>query len=382
MNIIGIVVEYNPFHNGHLYQINKVKEIYPDSTIIVVMSSSFTQRGEVSILDKWTKTKIALEFVDLVVELPYAYSVQSADTFAYYAIKILNELKIDTLVFGSESADINKLEKIASSQINNAQIDSKVKSYLKEGLNYPTSLAKAIDDVINLRVDTPNDILAISYIKAILEINDKINVRPILRNTKYEDITLTDKIISATKVRYKIKNKEKIKSYVPDITYKYIKDIKLDYDKYFSLLKYKILSENNLFQYLDVDKNIESRIVSKINISNDLQSLIKNIKSKSYSFNRISRMLNHILIGFTKEDKDRFKTLEYIRILGFTNKGKLHLNRIKKNTSIKVLSKFNKNYELLKYELKVSIIYSILTNNLSLIEKEYKNSPIIKDHKE
>jgi cytidyltransferase-like protein len=377
MNVIGIVVEYNPFHNGHLYQINKVKGMFPNSIIIVVMSSSFTQRGEVSILDKWSKTEIALNYgIDLIVELPYVYSTQSADTFAYYSIKILNELKIDTLVFGSESADIDKLIKIASSQINNEELNNKVKTYLKSGLNYPTSLSNAINDLINLKVDTSNDILAISYIKAILEINNNINIKPILRNNEYKDKFLTDKIISATKIREKNKNKEEVKNYVPSLTYKYIKNINIDYDKYFSLLKYKILSENNLSQYLDVDKDIESTIKSSILISNNLESLINNIKSKRYTFNRINRMLNHIFVGFTKEDKEKFKELDYIRILGFSYEGKRHLNKIKKDLNMKLLSKFNKNYELLKYELKVTKLYSIIVNDEKLIKEEYQSTPI------
>ena len=136
MHIIGLIAEYNPFHNGHLYQINKIKEKYPDSILIAVVSSSFTQRGDVSILDKWTKTQIALDNgIDIVVELPYVYATQSSDIFANGAVTILNKLGIDTLVFGTESDNIDTIASIAELQLNNQEYDNLVKKYLKEGLN-------------------------------------------------------------------------------------------------------------------------------------------------------------------------------------------------------------------------------------------------------
>ena len=130
MHIIGLIAEYNPFHNGHLYQINKIKEKYPDSILIVVVSSSFTQRGDVSILDKWTKTQIALDNgIDIVVELPYVYATQSSDIFANVAVTILNKLGIDTLVFGTESDNIDTIASIAELQLNNQEYDNLVKKY-------------------------------------------------------------------------------------------------------------------------------------------------------------------------------------------------------------------------------------------------------------
>ena len=122
MKIIGIIAEYNPLHFGHIYQLNKIKELYPDSLIIVITNSFFTQRGDVSILNKKNKTKLVLENnIDLIVELPFAYSTQSADIFAEGALKILNILNIDTLVFGSESNNIQKLTTIATTQLNNKE---------------------------------------------------------------------------------------------------------------------------------------------------------------------------------------------------------------------------------------------------------------------
>ena len=168
MKIIGIIAEYNPFHLGHLYQIKKVKEKYPDSIVIVVISSSFTQRGDISLLNKWDKTKIALDNgIDLVIELPFVYATQSSDIFAKGAIEILNNLKIDTLIFGTERDNIKDLELLADIQINNKEYQKKVKEYLNKGSNYATATNKALEDITNIKVDTPNDLLALSYIKQI-----------------------------------------------------------------------------------------------------------------------------------------------------------------------------------------------------------------------
>ena len=223
---VGIVVEYNPFHNGHIYQINEIKKIYKDASIVVVMSSSITMRGELSVLNKWQKTLVALDNgVDLVIELPSVFC-QSADTFAYNAIKLLNEVKIDVLVFGSESENIDELIKIAKIQMNNKKFDALVKSYMNKGLNYPTSLSNAIYELTHLKVDKPNDILAVSYIKSILEINSKIIIKPIKRTTDYNDILSNETIISATNIRNKYLNNVDFKNSVPNLTYKFMSENK------------------------------------------------------------------------------------------------------------------------------------------------------------
>ena len=164
---IGIICEYNPFHNGHLYHINKVKEMYKDCNIILVMSSSFLQRGDASLIDKWDKTSIALEYgVDIVIELPFVFSTQSADTFARGAIQILKNMNVDAIVFGSEINDIEILSKIANVQ-NEDSFNISVQKYMSDGVNYPTAISRTIKDMLNIKIDTPNDLLAVSYIKEI-----------------------------------------------------------------------------------------------------------------------------------------------------------------------------------------------------------------------
>lgn len=373
--VIGIIAEYNPFHNGHIYQIKKIKEKYPNSIIIVCTSSSFTQRGELSILNKWEKTKVSLlNGVDIVIELPYVYSTQSSDTFAKYGVSLLEKLHINYLCFGSESNDTTKLLEAAKTQINNTEFDNKVKLYMKEGYNYPTSLNNTLKELINYDIKEPNDLLAISYIKEIISNNYNIEVFNIKRTNSYHDLDLDNKIVSASNIRNKLLENKNIKDKVPKETYDILKNKSLE-NKYFEFLKYKIISETNLEKYVDVDEGLNVRIKKSINNSKSLDELIMNIKTKRYTYNRISRMLNHILCSFTKEENDKIKKLEYIRILGFTENGREYLNEIKDSIELPILNKYDtKKYKALEIEKRVTDIYSNIYDNI--IDQEIKNKPI------
>ncbi len=377
MKVIGIVVEYNPFHNGHLYQIKKIKEKYKDSLIIICMSSIFTQRGNISIINKWDKTLIALNNdIDIVLELPYIYATQSSDIFAHYAIKILNEFKIDTLCFGSETDDIEYLIKSAKAQ-NTKSFQNSVKEYMSEGINYPTALNKALKSTINYEIKEPNLLLALSYIKEI--INNKYNIElfNIKRTSNYHDNISNDNIVSSSNIRNKLLNNTDYKNEVPIEVYNILKN-KTFNNKYYEYLKYKIISENSLEKYLDVDEGLNKRIKTAITKSNSLDELILNIKTKRYTYNKISRMLCHILCSLTKEENNNTKNLEYIRILGFSKNGQKYINSIKKNISIPILNKYDTKYNALNIEKRATNVYSIIYEDI--INEETKNKPIKKDN--
>ena len=234
MDIIGIIAEYNPFHNGHIYHINKIKEMFPNSIIILVLNGYFLERGEISIESLESKTKCALlNKVDIVLELPFIFGSNSADTFSDKALEILNEMKVEKIVFGSESNDIDLLTKEAKNQLKE-NYSNKVKEYLDNGINYPT----ALNNALNSKINTPNDLLGLSYIKSIIK--NKYNIEPVLikRTSDYHDKKSNRNIISASNIREKIKNNRDIDKYVPDT--KYIN--KIDYELYFKLLKYKIIT--------------------------------------------------------------------------------------------------------------------------------------------
>lgn len=385
-HIVGIIAEYNPFHNGHLYHIEKLKEIFPESLIILVLGGNFTERGDVSILDKWDKTAIAIKYgIDLVVELPFPFSCASADIFAKGSIGILNHLGVTDLVFGSESDDIEGIKKLVETLLSNPDFDSLVQVYLRMGYNYPTSLSKALEDITGDCFKLPNDILGISYVKAIYSNNYKITPHTIKRTNDYHSKEL-DKmsirsISSATSIREALLNNKDIKDSVPSITYNYLKNKKIPkLDDYFNLLKYKIISSNDLTIYNLVDSGMETKLKKEILNSYSFDELINKVKSKNSTYAKISRMLIYILCDYTKKQAKEFREITYIRLLGFSNKGRDYLNKIKKDIDIPIISKFTREKDkMLEYEYQITKIYSLVFDKdeaKSLIEAEYKMKPI------
>ena len=368
MKKIGIIAEYNPFHNGHLHQINEIKKIFPDSLIIVILSGNFTQKGDVSIINKWDKTSIALDNnVDLVIENPFCFACEGADIFAHGAVSILNELNVDYLVFGSEINNINVLYNLAKTQVDNKEFDLKVKEYMDKGFNYPNSISKSLYDLTGYKIKEPNDTLGVSYIKEILKQKSSIIPYSIKRTNDYNSLNLDNDIVSASAIRNAIKEKKNIDKYIPNYEIKNPHFI----DEFFSLLKYKILVTKDLSIYQTVDEGIEFRIKKYINECNNLEELISKCKSKRYTYNRIKRMFIHILLEFTKEEALNNKDIKYIRVLGFNKNGKDYLNKIKKNIKLPILTKYN---ELLNIENRVTNIYNLIVKE----KPEYKNKIIIK----
>jgi len=357
MKVIGIIVEYNPFHNGHIYMLNKIKERYPNSIIIAILTGYFTQRGGISVLKKEDKIKYSLEYgIDIVLELPLIYAVQSADIFAYHSIKILNKLHIDTLIFGSECDDIDRLKRIVNKQ-DDKDFQTKVKYYLDEGENYPTAMSLALDEDFS---NSPNDLLGISYIKAINKINKDINIETIKRTVNYFGVDENTSIASAFIIRGNIIVGKDISIYTPCS-----KDIvNVSYGTYYKLLRTKILTDHHLEEYLDVSEGINFLMQKKIKYLNVFPEFIRSIKSKRYTYTRLCRMFIHILMGVTKDYKEE----DYLRILGFNNKGKKYLH------DINVVENYKGTYAY-ELELVSSCIYDMITQNKTYLY-EKRNRPI------
>ncbi len=381
MKSVGIICEYNPFHNGHIYHLDKVKELYPNHTIILAMSGNFTQRGDVSIINKWDKTKIALKYgVDIVVEIPYVFATESADKFAYAAVNLLNELGVEAIVFGSETNNVEKLEELANIQLYDKKYNKLVKEYIDEGINYPTALSKALFDITGKKIDKPNDILALSYIREINKLESDIKPVSIKRNNDYNSLELNDGMTSASSIRYALYNKENIENYIPEETEECL-DKPVFNEDYFSLLKYKILTEEDLSIYQTVDEGIENRLKKYIVNSKNLEEFILKIKTKRYTYNKLNRMFNHIMCNFTKEEAERLDEVEYIRILGFSYNGQDYLNKIKREIDLPIITRFTNEFEMLNIEYRATCVYATVMNEkdkIKLIESEYKNPPIIR----
>ena len=360
MQIIGLIAEYNPLHNGHIYQINKIRELYPDSLIILCLGSCFTQRGDISLLTKEDKVKMSLEYgIDIVIELPIIYTVQSADIFAYQSIKILNNFKINTLVFGSESNNIRLLKELAIKQ-DDLKYQEKVKEYLNNGFNYPSALAKALEVDFEFNA---NDLLGISYLKAINKTNPNIRAVTIKRTNNYLDTQSNDIIVSASNIRKRFFDNEDVSKFTPCNKLM----VKPNYALYFKMLKLKIMTSRDLDSYLDVSEGLDNLLKKVIMNCYSLEELILKIKTKRYTYNRLNRMFLHIVLGIKKDYQDEV----YLRILGFNKKGQeyIKLNNIKENY---------KNTDCYNLELKGSCLYDMLTNK-NTYQDEVKNTPIIKE---
>ena len=376
MESIGVIAEYNPFHNGHLYHLKKIKEKYQNSPIILIMTGNFTERGDVAVIDKWKRTEIALKYgADLVIELPFPFATQSADYFSYGALTLLENLKVTRLVFGSESNDLDTIELIAKTQNNNPDFDKLVKIYSKLGKNYPTAISLAIKDLTNKEITSPNDLLGVSYLKTILKYNYKIIPETIKRTNDYHAQELDNEISSATSLRKALKEKKDISPQIPESTTKYLTDLHF-IDDYFNLLKYKIITEKDLSIYNTVDEGIDKLLKKEILAATSYDDLINRIKSKRYTYNKLQRMLLHILCNFTKKEKEEFTKITYIRILGFNVQGQKYLNSIKKDLNLPLISKITKEKDpMLSFELETTKIYALnleANKQEELIKHEYQ----------
>ena len=400
MNITGIITEYNPFHNGHKFHLEESKKQTKSDGTICIMSGNFVQRGGPAIIDKWKRTKMALSNgVDLIIELPTFYAVSSAEFFAKGAVSILNSLNIvNNLFFGSEIGDAKALSEIAKVLVSE---DERFQNILKENLSLGLTFAKAREkslieylnsSEINNIITSSNNILGIEYIKAILKLNSSINPVALKREgSNYNDKSLSQTFSSATSIREVLKNTsniEDLKNIIPLESYEVFSKLQeQDYrftfeEEMFKYIKYKIQTNcvnfNNLYE---VTEGLDNKIIKEISSSNSLHEFILKIKSKRYTYSKISRILTHIYLGL---DNDDFKDIAnennlYVRVLGFNKTGREILSLIKANSSIPLITKVPRftNNPLLKFDLQATACYSLLNDKVNPFN-DYLQSPIIK----
>ena len=348
---IGIVVEYNPFHNGHLYQIEKIREKFGnEALLVIVMSGDFVQRGEFSFFNKWEKTEVALKNgVDIVVELPLYYSIQNAEIFSKMATRILEYLDLDIQVFGAESNKIEKLENVIELQEEIAY-KKKLMEYMKQGNSYGTSQKKALEEYGLGNLVRSNNILALEYMREMK--NSKLRIKPYIIKrevSEYNENKVEDsreKFASASFIRSEIENYQnddeekllKLKEFVPIETFEILKNkvLKVDVKKeVFKLFKYKFLisEREEILKIYDMTEEIYSRIFSKLKNSKDLKEFLKNMKSRNFSGKRIERLMLNVVLNIKKEVLD-FE-IEYVRVLGFNRKGQKYLKKLKNSEKTK-----------------------------------------------
>lgn len=377
MKILGVIVEYNPFHTGHLYHLEQAKKlIHPDLTI-AIMSGNFVQRGEIAIIDKFKRSELAIRYgVDIVIELPFVYVMQSADYFCFGAIHLLNAIGVTDIVFGSESGNIDELKEIAYAIKNNPDLyNQKVKQAMKKGYRYPDACNQALSQLLNKSVTTPNDLLGLGYVKEIINHDYPIHIHCIQRSNDYHDTTL-QKISSATALRLALKEKKDVQDYLFDINYY---DYLYDQKQFFDLLKYTIIIQDKktLQSYHLVDEGTENLLKKNIIAYDNYHDFVQSLTSKRYTKTRIQRMLVHVLLQNTKQEIQNALNVDYIRILKMNQKGQNYLNQIKKTCSYKLVTNLSGyKHPALDLEIKTTKLISLL--NKDVINEEVRNIPIFK----
>ena len=385
--VLGIIAEYNPFHNGHLYHIKKSIEETGASSVICVMSGNFVQRGNTSIVDKWTKTKMALaNGVDLVLELPTIYSVSSAENFAEGAIRLLDSLKIvDTISFGMEAKDIASLNNIANVLYTEPKEYTTILEHeLRKGVSFPKARENAVMMYLNdikqyANILTgSNNILAIEYLKAIKKLKSKLNPIGIRREkVLHNDEIIIDDFASATAIRKMIATGQfsDIQKVMPKSSYALLADelrkghYVLDLSKFQKEIIYNLrkMSVEEIAQLVDVSEGLENAIKNAANSSNNLVDFVNIVKSKRYTQTRIQRILIYALLGITNSKMLAFKkAVPYARVLGFNENGKQIISQIaKKNKKVQIVTSVKKYMDESKNKvLKEMLETDILATNV------------------
>jgi predicted nucleotidyltransferase len=389
MNVVGLITEYNPFHNGHKYHIEEAKRITGADYVIAVMSGNFVQRGAPAILDKYSRTEMALRNgVDLVFELPTCYATGSAEFFALGAVSLLEKLGIvDSLCFGSECGDITVLQKAANFLLNPPAIfDAHLQTYLKDGLTFPAARLKALEhsmedmegvDGSNLsrEVMEPNNILGIEYLKAIKSFGSSMKPVTIKRKAAhYHETALSvqnthtdmfeaevDNLIvsSATAIRNAIHLKanptgtlSSVALSVPDdvanfLSKNYLKTYPITENDFAPIIKYKLYTEDKeaLIKYMDISGDLADRIKNVADFDFQYSELTQKIKSKNLTLTRINRALIHLLLNIKTEAFEEYNKngyTPYARVLGIKKESTHLLRIIKKAERIPIVTKVAK----------------------------------------
>lgn len=389
MSVIGIVCEFNPFHKGHKYLIDTVKN--DGDTVVCVMSGNFVQRGEPALLSKEARVKAALlNGADIVLELPCVFATASAEIFAYNAVKILNDFGCEKLAFGTESADVAKLNK-AVEIFNNKNFDNKIKNYLEEGISYPVARQRAFDEYnADFDISTPNNILALEYVKALKKLHSKMTPVPVTRiGAGYNDTQAIDGIASATHIRKLISNGEDFSQYIPKNTFE-IYNEELKNGRYVSNEKYNLAALSLLRAKLNEDvkgianmaEGLENRIKSVIKESTSLEEIFDKAKTKRFTHSRIRRAVLSLTLGITTEDIKI--SAPYCRLLGFNKNSTDIMGSLAASSKLPFVASYSDILNLksadaekiFELENKAGDFYSLIMQNSTECSKEMTYSPM------
>ncbi len=387
MKITAIIAEYNPFHNGHAYHIKESCALAGETYIICVMSGNFVQRGEPAIADKWERTRMALYGgADLVIELPFLYATQSAEGFAMGAVEIVDALGcVDYLSFGSECCELSTLRRYAEVLANEPiEFQADLKAYLDEGYSFPRARELALTGMFGDAevLSSSNDILAVEYLKALLQFESSVEPLCIKRRgSGYGDESMAVDFSSATAIRKELKEHGvtgKVLTNLPPSSVSALAASPLvDTEEYFRLVQFKIrtMTAAEIADIYDVTEGLENRIKSAAQSAKNYWELIMGIKSKRYTYTRVSRVLLYCLFGVTKDAigaaNGNFPL--YARVLGMRRHSKKLLAFLTRQSHIPIITKSSefKENPLLRYDILATDIYSLLNKEIMPSGRDY-----------
>lgn len=393
MKSCGIVAEYNPFHNGHRYQIAEAKKLSGADVVVVVMSGNFLQRGEPAIIDKWKRTEAALASgADLIIELPVAFSVQPADYFAKGAIFLLQQLGCEALSFGSESGTGADFQSLAENWLeNDAAIDAAFQALKNNGAPYAVQMQQAVQEVVpssSLDLSAPNTILGLAYARENAGYANPMELFPVPRvGSGHNETNLTAATFqSGSALRRELLQEEasahlqNVQKAVPERSFQFLTGSALKHwESFWLLLKYQITvqTEEQLREIYQMNEGIEYRLKQKVGQATSFTQFVEMVKSKRYPWVRLQRLFTYVLLQVKKEDiRTIIKHPAAIRVLGFTKKGQQHLSERKKLVSVPIISRLNqKNKSLWEMDIKAGKVYA-LANEFDEAEQDFSRSPI------
>lgn len=394
MKACGVVAEYNPFHNGHAYQIEQARRQSDAEVVIAVMSGNFLQRGEPAIVDKWTRAQMALiAGVDLIIELPVMWSTQPADYFAQGAIRLLHALNIDYLSFGVEEGTASEFLAAADFLLQNEEkITAEIDSHPDMNMSYAQKVEELVYQLnpdFPIDLASPNVQLALSYQKAIIELGmaQGITLLPIQRKgAAYAEkkIDYHPTIASATAIRKAVFNKKSVSNYLVDATNNFFVsklDEKVSWESYFPYLKYELIAKSTLElkEIYQMTEGLENRLKSKIYGATSFQEFMTSIKTKRYTQTRLQRLLVYILLNIKSVDVEKtMQTESALRVLGFNQKGRQYLNQQKDKLTVPLIANVNRETKkILKHDIRAGEIYRL---GCTKIEKQdFSRKPLIFD---
>lgn len=387
MKSCGVIVEYNPFHNGHRYHIQQARLKSGADVVIAVMSGNFLQRGEPALLDKWARAEMALAAgIDIIVELPVYSSVQAADYFAEGGIALLHALQCDSFCFGSENGEEKDFQQVAKWLIDEKEtFDQAFQMVKNSGSSYAAqveALLKEVYPTLSLNLSEPNNALGLSYVKANLAYQKPMEMYTIKREKAgYHETTIQDlEFASATAIRKSLIKKEStVESVMPASSLKLINQEKfVSWENYWQLLRYQIMvsTVDDLQQIYQMNEGIEFRLKEKVKEAETFTEFIGLVKNKRYTWTRIQRLCIYILLQLKKTDVEAsVEELKAIRVLGFTEQGRSYLKAKKTKIELPIVTNLNAaNKNFFDLDIRAGFIYQL--GNPHISPQDYRRKPI------